>query len=82
MAFDNDKMFKFLEKRANALKAGKFELANKIEHEMTDYKNKEGVLEDLTRPKMFYCTFHTEFAYSRALFHEKATILGEEVILK
>ena len=82
MAFDNDKMMKFLEERANALKSGKFEKANEVEVKMTEYKNKEGNLEHLTQPKLFYCTFHMEYAYSKALFYHTFPLLGEDVEIK
>ena len=65
LAFDNDGMLKMLEKRANALKKGKFAEAQKIQKEMTDYKNEN--LDELTVPKNFYCTFHTEYAYHKAI---------------
>ena len=32
---------------------------------MTKYKNDN--LEDLTTPKMFYCTFHHEYAYHKSI---------------
>ena len=65
LAFDNDGMLKMLEKRANALKKGKFDTAKKIQKEMTDYKNEN--LDQLTMPQNFYCTFHTEYAYNKAI---------------
>ncbi len=54
-------MMNLLEKRANFLKATKFDKANEVEVEMTKYKNEN--LEDLFKPKVFYATFHTEYAY-------------------
>ena len=54
-------MMNLLEKRANFLKATKFDKANEVEKEMTEYKNEN--LEDLFKPKVFYATFHTEYAY-------------------
>ena len=67
LAFDNSKVMNLLEKRANHLKAANFEKANAVEVEMTEYKNKN--LDDLIKPKAFFATFHTEFAYFTALNH-------------
>jgi len=65
LAFDNDKMMKFLELRANALKKGQFEKARQISEKMTAYKNDN--FEILTKPKLFFCTFHHELAYSKSI---------------
>ena len=65
LAFDNDEIMKMLTNRANALKGGKFEKAKEIQEEMTQYKNKH--FDDLTTPRNFFCTFHTEYAYKKAL---------------
>ncbi len=61
IAFDNSKMMNLLEKRANFLKATKFDKANEVEDEMTKYKDDN--LENLFMPKVFYATFHTEYGY-------------------
>lgn len=65
LAFDNAKIMNFLEKRANHLKAANFAKANEVEVEMTKYKNEN--LDNLIKPKAFFVTFHTEFAYFTAL---------------
>jgi hypothetical protein len=65
LAFDNDKMMKFLEQRANALKSGQFEKAREISEKMTAYKNDN--FASLTVPKLFFCTFHHELAYSKSI---------------
>ena len=65
LAFDNSKVMNLLEKRANHLKAANFEKANAVEEELTKYKNEN--LDDLIKPKTFFATFHTEFAYFTAL---------------
>ncbi len=65
IAFDNSKMMNLLEKRANFLKAIKFKEADEVEVEMTKFKNEN--LEDLIKPKVFYATFHTEYAYYTSL---------------
>lgn len=49
---------------------------------MTDYKNQEGVYEKLTKPKVFYCTFHHEYAYNLALKMNTIQILGTDVTLE
>ena len=64
LAFDNDDMMAQLEKRANFLKKREFAKANDVEKKMTEIKNAK--FENLTMPKLFYCTFHTEYAYSKA----------------
>lgn len=54
-----------LQKRADALRSGKFEKVRKIQEEMTKYKNEN--FEELTTPKVFYATFHHEYAYHKAV---------------
>jgi hypothetical protein len=58
-------MMKLLAKRATELKSGNYEKARKIQEEMTAYKNEHFI--ELTRPKCFYCTFHHEYAYHKAI---------------
>mmetsp|Transcript_11594 Transcript_11594/g.14628 ORF Transcript_11594/g.14628 Transcript_11594/m.14628 type:complete len:96 (+) Transcript_11594:1563-1850(+) len=65
LAFDNTKIMAFLQKRALALRKGKFEQAREIQEEMTKYKSEN--LADLTTPRVFYCTFHHEYAYHLAI---------------
>lgn len=72
-----------LSNRALALKAGKFEKARTIQNEMTKYKNDN--LEELTAPKMFYCTFHHEYAYHKAIEVDKKmqlSIMNEQVSIR
>ena len=54
-------MLKFLEERANALKAADFNKATKIELEMTDFKDKH--YDDITTPNTAYCTFMNHEAF-------------------
>mgnify|MGYP000845282714 FL=1 len=65
LAFDNSAMQKMLTKRADALKAGKFDKAKDIQRQMTKYKDLN--FDALTTPRLFYCTFHTEYAYKKAI---------------
>ena len=65
LAFDNDTMMNYLKDRATALRSGDFKKAEKIQEKMTEYKNKNFDL--LTIPKLFYCTFHHEYAYHKAV---------------
>ena len=44
---------------------------------MTDYKNEN--LEELCVPKNFYCTFHTEYAYHKAIEINTFNFMGEEI---
>lgn len=64
LSFDNAPMLNRLQKRADALKSAKYEKAKEIQQEMTEYKNKH--FDELTEPKYFFCTFHTEHAYTVA----------------
>lgn len=48
--------------------------------EMTDYKNAN--FEDLISPKFFFATFHTEYAYHKALEVASIDYLGETVKVK
>ena len=75
LAFDNDKMLSMLEARGTALKAMKFEKAEEIQQKMTNYKNEN--FESITTPKAFYCTFHSEYAYTTALFLNELEVMGE-----
>ena len=70
-------MQEFLAKRATALRKRNFEKARKIQQEMTDYKNEN--FEKLFVPKMFFCTFHTEYAYHKALEVNTFTFLNEDI---
>eukprot|EP00353_Schmidingerella_taraikaensis_P001871 CAMPEP_0185597970 /NCGR_PEP_ID=MMETSP0434-20130131/81705_1 /TAXON_ID=626734 ORGANISM="Favella taraikaensis, Strain Fe Narragansett Bay" /NCGR_SAMPLE_ID=MMETSP0434 /ASSEMBLY_ACC=CAM_ASM_000379 /LENGTH=156 /DNA_ID=CAMNT_0028226837 /DNA_START=1580 /DNA_END=2050 /DNA_ORIENTATION=+ len=73
----------FLQKRALALRKGKFEQAREIQEEMTKYKNEN--LADLTTPRVFYCTFHHEYAYHLAIEvnkKEQFSFLKEQVNIK
>ena len=65
LAFDNGEVQNMLQKRAVALRSGKFEKVRKIQEEMTKYKNEN--FEELTTPKVFYATFHHEYAYHKAV---------------
>lgn len=67
LAFDNDCMMNLLTKRGLALKAGKFEEVKKIQEQMTKRKNEEEIMERLFTPKLFFCTFHHEYAYHKAV---------------
>ena len=44
---------------------------------MTDYKNEN--LEELCVPQNFYCTFHTEYAYRKAIEINTFQFMGEEI---
>jgi len=55
----------YLADRALALEVKKFDKVREIQDKMTQYKNEH--LDELTTPKMFYCTFHHEYAYHKAL---------------
>lgn len=79
-AFDNDGMQSLLTKRADALKAGKFDKANELEDEMTKYKNDN--FDDITCPRYFYVTFHTEYAYHKALEFHHFNFLEMEIEIK
>lgn len=65
LAFDNDSMMNYLTKRADALKSLNFKKAEQIEVEMTEHKNKN--FDELIMPRVFFATFHTEYAYHKAL---------------
>ena len=59
--FENSNMLFLLEKRANALKKAKFELAEQIEDELTKEKNNN--FDEITRPRLFFVTFKYEEAH-------------------
>jgi len=73
-------MMSLLEKRANFLMAGKFEKANEVEDQMTELKNTK--YDELTTPKAFYCTFHQEYAYIKALFIVNFMFEGDDIKVK
>ena len=73
-------MLNRLEKRGDALKSANFEKASAIEKEMTQFKNEN--FDELTVPKYFYCTFHTEHAYNLAQEMNQLKLLGEIIELK
>ena len=54
-----------LEQRAIALKSAKFQKADKIEKEMTEYKNVN--FERVTYPNSAYCTFKKDSAFLKIL---------------
>ena len=74
LAFDNDCLQSLLQKRGTALKAGKFDKAKEIQQELTDRKNAR--FKDLTIPRYFYCTFHTEYALHKAVEVNTFELLG------
>lgn len=69
-------MQSMLTERANALKAGKFDKAKEIQQKMTEYKNDDDNFKKLTTPRLFYCTFHTEYAYRKAIEFSKFEFMG------
>ena len=69
-------MMSLLTKRANALKAGKFERAKEIQQQMTKYKNDN--FDAITTPRAFYCTFHTEHAYKEAIAKRDFYFIDED----
>ena len=77
LAFDNDNMMAQLEKRANLLKKRQFAKANEVERKLTEIKNEK--FEDLTIPRLFYCTFHTEYAYTKANEANDMLFLGNHI---
>ena len=77
LAFDNDDMMTQLEKRANFLKKRQFAKANEVELKLTEIKNEK--FEMLTIPKLFYCTFHTEYAYTKANEANDMLFLGGHI---
>lgn len=73
-------MHQLLTKRADALKAGKFEKARDFEEKLTQYKNDN--LDDLYQPRNFFCTFHMEYAYKKAIEMCQMPLLGHDITIK
>ena len=61
-AFDNRKIMKQLTQRANLLKKGEFEKAEKVEDSMTKTKNEK--FEQITTPLSFFYTFKSQKAFN------------------
>ena len=64
-SFDNSKMLKNLQLRAAALKATKFDIAEKAARKLTEEKNRN--FEHVTRPNGFFCTFRYETGQHAAI---------------